>query len=207
MGGDRRFPWLILLTRQFLIKLIMLLKGRSERGQGRWGERSGALALEKEAERLLRPQSCSLQGRRLGLAGVWSSRVPVLSLPLPKGGPGGSSPYSSLPAALLATPSLPCLLCDPQVPENSRIFRPPSLTNVYPPILSHLAWIDEEHPQLQMLKEQSAPTCLGRAFGLGSYLTLTAPLSCEMGRRGSTRPRKPEGCFWPLPAEHFGQIT
>lgn len=135
MGGDRRFLWLILLTRQFLIKLIMLLKGGSERGQGRWGERSGALALEKEAERLLRPQSCSLQGRRLGLAGIWSSRVPVLSLPLPKGGPGGSSPYSSLPAALLGTPSLPCLLCDPQVPENSRIFRPPSLTNVYPPHL------------------------------------------------------------------------
>lgn len=27
MGGDQRFPWLILLTRQFLIELITPLKG------------------------------------------------------------------------------------------------------------------------------------------------------------------------------------
>lgn len=37
MGGDKRFPWLILLRRQFLIKLIMPLRGGSKRGKRRWG--------------------------------------------------------------------------------------------------------------------------------------------------------------------------
>ena len=37
MGGDERFPWLILLTRQFLIKLIMLFQRREQEGEGEVG--------------------------------------------------------------------------------------------------------------------------------------------------------------------------
>lgn len=50
MGGDKRFPWLILLGRQFLIKLIMPLKGR-RMGEEEVGESAmERLALEKEGE-------------------------------------------------------------------------------------------------------------------------------------------------------------
>lgn len=51
MGGDKRFPWLILLTRQFLIKLIMFVKGGSKRGEEEVGEGDEGLATEEEGER------------------------------------------------------------------------------------------------------------------------------------------------------------
>lgn len=75
MGGDKRFPWLILLRRQFLIKLIMSLKGGSKGvgGRGDGGQCHGGVGPE--------------EGRRLGGGGVVMGVVVVLwqhSLQVPK---------------------------------------------------------------------------------------------------------------------------
>lgn len=106
MGGDQRLPWLILLTRQFLIKLIMFVKGGSKREKRRWGgEGDGGLALEKEGERQGRSgtRARGFLGGRRGTSGRLGGITPVpVCLCSPQKGAG----VKTLPSEL--TPLLGC---------------------------------------------------------------------------------------------------
>lgn len=52
MGGDKKFPWLILLRRQFLIKLISRWKEGAGGGEEVGESAMEGLALEKEGDRV-----------------------------------------------------------------------------------------------------------------------------------------------------------
>lgn len=97
MGGDESFPWLILLRRQFLIKLIMPLRGGSKREAG-VGERAlEGLALEKGGDGWeLWSQSLRFQGAACDWQGLKEWDLACLCPPHGEAS-GESSPKASSP--------------------------------------------------------------------------------------------------------------